>query len=379
VKLKISNRKVVFSLLCLSCITISFNVAAIAAAVPAIAADLHLPDFLVSRIIPSYMIPYGVGALLYAPLARRLSFRVIMASTMGLYAVSSLFCARIELINHFFLARIAAGITGAAVIPLGLLIIGNIFEKGTRGRLVGLFFGCSFVSSVVGVFLSGVASWRYLFYVPAILSAAAAFLILIVPSEDLNAKEKNSVNYFNIIYNNKIRNIFIFIFIISFLYHGLHKWFGVYLSRDYGLSQFNISLLFVLMAVFGFSGQIVGGYISDKNGRFVSCLSGILILGVATLFLIGHYPLWALAIILCGTSIGWTVGHNGASTALTDFPDENRAEVASLNSSVRFLSGGLGFFASAFFVEKSFSLTFFAIGILILLLAFFAPKAIGRD
>ncbi|MDP8265689.1 MAG: MFS transporter [Candidatus Aceula meridiana] len=357
----------------------SFNVAAIAAAVPAIAADLHLPDFLVSRVIPAYMIPYGIGALLYAPLARRLSFRVIMASTMGLYAVSSLLCARIELINHFFLARVATGITGAAVIPLGLLLIGKMFEKGVRGRLVGLFFGCSFFSSVVGVFLSGVASWRYLFYVPAFLGAVAAFLILIVPSKDLSAREKNSVNYFNIIYNNKIRNIFIFIFTISFLYHGIHKWFGVYLSRDYNLSQFNISLLFILMAVSGFVGQILGGYISDKKGRLVSSLLGILVLGFATLFFIGHYPLWILAIILCGTSIGWAIGHNGASTALTDFPDEHRAEVASLNSSARFLSGGLGFFASAFFVEKSFSLTFFTIGILMLLLTFFVPKAIGRN
>jgi uncharacterized membrane protein len=56
------------------------------------------------------------------------------------------------------------------------------------------------------------------------------------------------------------------------------------------------------------------------------------------------------------------------STVLTDFPDKYRAEMASLNSSVRFLSGGLGFYLSSFLIQKSFSLNFFVIGIMILAL-----------
>jgi hypothetical protein len=67
-------------------------------------------------------------------------------------------------------------------------------------------------------------------------------------------------------------------------------------------------------------------------------------------------------------SAGWTVGHNGVSTVLTDFPDKYRAELASLNSSIRFLSGGLGFYLSGFLIEKSFPLNFFIIGIFILAL-----------
>ncbi|MDP8264866.1 MAG: MFS transporter [Candidatus Aceula lacicola] len=372
----INIRKIVYGLLCLNCITISFNVAAIAAAVPGIAANLHLPDFLVSRIIPAYMIPYGIGALLYAPLARYFSFRLVMAASIGLYALGSLLCAQITSIDHFVIARILCGVAGAGVIPLGLIIIGKMFEKKVRGRLVGLFFGCSFVSSVAGVFLSGVADWRYLFYIPFVLGLLASFLIFIVKSDILEGRQKNPINYFNIIYNIKIRNIFIFIFIISFLYHGLHKWFGVYLNHDYGLNQLSISLIFVLMAVFGFAGQILGGFISDKRGRLMSCFVGILILGASTMLLVGHYPVWILAIILCATSIGWTIGHNGVSTVLTDFPEENRAEVASLNSSVRFLSGGLGFLATAPFVEKSFSVTFLCIGALMFLLILFVRKAV---
>ncbi len=353
--------------------------AAIAAAIPGISADLNIPDFLISRIIPAYMIPYGLGALLYAPLARYLSFRVLMAGSMGLYAMSSLLCAQSITMNHFLLARVACGLAGSGVIPLGLLIIGNVFDKNIRGRLVGLFFGCSFVSSIVGVMLSGLVNWRFLFYAPAVIGVLAAFFISIAGSDIFDCKQKKSVNYLKVIYNTNIRNIFIYIFIISFLYHGLHKWFGVYLSQDYHLSQLSISSLFVLMAIGGFLGQIIGGYISDKKGRFASCLLGIIILGTSTILLAGHYPIILLAVILCTTSIGWTVGHNGASTVLTDFPEDHRAEVASLNSSVRFLSGGLGFLVTAPFVQKSFSMTFLGLGVLMFLLILFVRKAVPEN
>jgi predicted MFS family arabinose efflux permease len=376
---KIDNRKIVFGLLCLNCFTISFNVAAIEAAIPSIASDLNLSALVVSNIIPSYLIPYGLGALIYAPLARFINYRFIMVVTMALFAVSNFICAQAHDMGFFFMPRLLTGLAGSAAIPLGLILIGKMFEKNVRGRLVGLFFGCSFMASIVGVFLSGVAHWRWLFYFPSMLGILAAFWALFIKSLDLDSYEKNSINYLNIIYNKKIRNIFIFIIIISSLYYGIHKWFGVYLSRDYGLSQFTVSMLFVLMAVTGFLGQIIGGVISDQKGRFLSCLIGIVLLGTCSALLVGHYPLFILVIVLCGTAVGWAVGHNGASTALTDFPEEHRAEVASLNSAVRFLAGGIGFMVSAPFVQKSFGGTFFVIGLLILCLTFFLRKAIPRD
>jgi hypothetical protein len=74
--------------------------------------------------------------------------------------------------------------------------------------------------------------------------------------------------------------------------------------------------------------------------------------------------------VLFAISVCWTIGHNGLSTVLADFPDEDRPIIASLNSAVRFISGGLGFQFSALFVGASFGLTFLGIGILILLLAY---------
>jgi hypothetical protein len=84
--------------------------------------------------------------------------------------------------------------------------------------------------------------------------------------------------------------------------------------------------------------------------------------------LLGHYPLWFLIVLLSALAASWSIGHNGISTILTDFPSRDRPLIASLNSSIRFIAGGIGFYISSLFVEGSFAISFFVIGLLMLIL-----------
>ena len=250
-----SDKKLIFVLLCLGNITISFNTGAVAAAIPLIGQDLHQPDFVVSKIVVFYMIPYGLGALLYAPLTRILSYRLILVIASLSYAFFSLLSGLSHSLDTILWAQIGAGIAAASSTPLSLMIIGELFDKDMRGRLVG-------------------------------------------------------------------------------------------------------------------------GYLSDKKGRLIACFAGIFILALGTMLLAGHYYLFAIPIILGLISMGWTINHNSVSTILTDFPDDDRPIMASLNSAVRFISGGLGFSLSRVFVEKSFPLTFLGIGILFFLVSLIIKRVI---
>ncbi len=371
-----SSKRFIFILLCLQCVIISFNVAAIAAVLPAMSRDLAISDILVSKIIPFYMIPYGLGALIYAPLVRKFSSRKLMILSMGVYAVSSVLCAVVPSLNQILFYRIVMGISAAAAIPLGLMLIGKIFEKEIRGRMVGLFFSSSFFASMLGIIASGILPWQWIFLIPGFLAFFTAILVFIVRSEYLGTMVGERVDYLAVFRKVEIRNVFIFIFLISMFYHAVQSWFGVYLARIYELNQLKISFYFVLIALGGALGQIVGGFITDKKGRFPACYLGIILLAISTMLLFPVLPLWLVGLVFVGFSMGWTIGHNGLSTVLTDFPDEHRAEIASLNSSFRFFSGGVGFSLSRIFVEKSFGLTFLGIGILMLALSFFVRRVV---
>lgn len=362
------NKTVVF-LICLGSISISFNTGAVAAAIPIISLDLGLPDLQVAKLVPYYMIPYGVGALMYALLTKHFTYRRVMFGAMLAYAFFSLMTGLTEKLSSMLLAQVGAGIAAASSTPLSLMIIGEFFEKEIRGRLVGAYFGCSFFASLIGMFFMGVVHWRWLFFIPAGLALLTAVSVYVFKSEILRVSHEASVDYFKIFREKHIRRVFIFIFLMSFLYHAVHKWYGLYLHTEYHLEKEMISWFLIIAAMCGLAGQNIGGYLSDKKGRTVTCLIGGVVLAAGTMSLAGHYPLIIVPVILGIIAMGWTVQHNSVSTILTDFPEQHRPMIASLNSSVRFASGGLGFLLSAYFVEKSFNLTFLGIGILFLLLS----------
>jgi predicted MFS family arabinose efflux permease len=271
-------------------------------------------------------------------------------------------------LTTILLAQIAAGIAAASSTPLGLMMIGDFFEKNVRGRLIGTYFGCSFFAAVGGMIFMGTVHWRWLFLVPAVLGAVTALCWIFFTNPLVNQGHKGSIDYLKALAKPHIRNVFLFIFAMSFLYHGVHKWYGVFLTREYGLDKTAISFILIIAAMAGLTGQQVGGHLSDKKGRLRACYVGMGALAAGVMLLSIHFPVALAVIILALIAIGWTISHNSVSTVLTDFPDDDRPLIASLNSSVRFISGGLGFSASKFFVAQSFSLTFLGIGVLILLL-----------
>lgn len=358
----------VFLILCLSQITISFNLAAVAAVIPSISRELGLSDLKVAHIIPHYLWAYGLGALIYAPLTRWFSIKRLLIAALLVFSITSLYCGITKSLNVLLIANIINGCAAASVVPLGLLTIGKHFDAEFRGRAVGLFFSSSFISALLGVLASGTIHWSFLFIIPSILGSISILIILLSNIPQISMPDGRVISYVKALVDRDVLRIFTFIFLMSFLYHGVYKWYGVYLDREYHFSQAMTSSLIFVTSVSGAFGQNFGGVMTDFKGRFFSVELGLGVLGVSTILLAGHYHVFYVAVILAMISAGWTVGHNGVSTVLTDFPDKYRAEMASLNSSVRFLSGGLGFYLSSFLIQKSFSLNFFVIGIMILAL-----------
>lgn len=343
---------------------------------PLMSQGLHESENVVSQLSAYYMIPYGLGALLYAPLARKMNVKWILASTMAVYGILNFVCAGNPLIGVILAARVLMGLAAACVIPLSLISIGGLFEKQIRGRMVGLFFSTSFIASVAGIAVSGLCDWRWLFIIPGILGIMTAVFMLFSVESICHPKDAPAIDYWRVFGQKNIREILLFIFVLSFLYHGIHKWLAVYLHRQYGLEQWAISSFFVLIALTGAFGQNLGGYITDRQGRDVACFWGVVLLAFATMALFLHYPLVVLAFVLTVFSLAWAVGHNGISTVLTDFPDEHRSEIAGLNSAIRFFSGGLGFFVGGPFVERNIALTFFGFGAAMLFSSAFIKKII---
>jgi len=319
------------------------------------------------------MIPYGLGALIYAPLIKIFRPKPIKIVTLFLFTAFSLLCGAAYSLNILLLSRILMGLAAASVIPLSLIIIGQIAEKQVRGRMVGTFFSSTFVASICGVFLSGILDWRWLFFIPAFLGLVTTGLVFFLFPDGMEKSKGLETNYLNLLLKKEVFRIFIFIFLLSMFYHATYNWLGVYLEKFYSLRQLQISGLLTLIGLSGAFGQVAGGFVSDKKGRMTSCYFGLILLAVSVMLLAAKFPVWMLILIFIGFGVGWTMNHNSLATILTDFPDRYRPEVSSLNSAVRFVSGGVGVAVSGLFIAKNFSLTYLGFGIMLLALSVFIP------
>ncbi len=360
---------VTFFLLCLEAALLSFNVAACSALVPSIAQELGRSPFVVGRIVWIYMLPYGLAAFLYGPLVRAFDAkRVELVCVLG-FSLANLAAAFSRSLEALFAARFFLGVFGASVTPLALILITRHTAESRRGKAVGVFFAASFFSSLAGLLLSGIVHWRLIFLVPAVFGALLwVALFIFLPSYQADATGF-ACNYVRALGNRRVASIFLFIFLVSLIYHGVQPWLGVYFSRVFGLGQLAVSLLLTLTSLAGIFGETLGGWAADSWGRLKTTRAGLLLMIVSVLLLIFRLPLAGLAVLMVVWGLGWTVNHAGVSTLLTDLPVEFINEAASLNSGVRFLSGGLGAAAAGVVMQYDFRAGFilFAAGFVILL------------
>lgn len=359
-----------FFILCLEGAVLSFNVAAAAALVPSIAKDFALSQFFTAKIVWLYMIPYGIAALIYGPLVRAVDAKRIELVCLVLFSLANLLAAFSKTIYILFFARFMMGLFGASVIPLGIILIAKHVAEKERGKSVGIFFGATFIASLAGLILSGIIHWRAIFLVPGILGfilCAAIYFYLPSFKQDTGVFK---INYINSFKNRAFLLIFTYIFFISLIYHGIQQWLAVYFSSNFGFSQFMISSLITLTSLSGIFGEAFGGVLADSLGRLKTVNFGILLMILAIFCLMMKLPLFLLAVVMAVWGMGWTFNHAGLSTMLTDLPKDFLNEAASLNSGIRFVSGGLGVTIGGLFMQKSFvfSFVFFGLSLLILLL-----------
>lgn len=370
-------KRATFIILCFEGAVLSFNVAACSALIPSISKDFGIAQFQAGPIVWLYMLAYGVSALFYGPLVRVFDAKKIELVCFLLFSFSNLLAAVSGNIIAFFTARFFMGVFGASVIPLVLILISNHTEVKNRGRLIGLFFSATFIASLLGVFFSGIIPWRLIFLIPAIFGFILwGFMYFYLPNF-VPDSQGLKINYLSALSNKNVVAIFTYIFLISLFYHGVQQWLAVYFSSQFKFSQFLVSMLITLTSLSGIFGEVIGGYLSDKIGRLKTVNFGIMFMILAVFSLLVKMPPVILVLIMIIWGLGWTFNHVSLSTMLTDLPKEFLNEAASLNSGVRFLSGGIGAVLSGIAMQKSFNTGFLIFGLCLIVLVLFTKKILG--
>jgi MFS family permease len=178
--LALKRRRRVFVGLILAMILAALDQSIVSTALPVIAGELGRLDHL-TWVVTAFMLTSTVSAPLYGKLSDMYGRKPFFAISIGLFLVASALCGAAHSMTALIGFRALQGLGAGGLMTMSQTLVGSIVPMRERGRYQGLFTGAFAVSSVasplLGGFITGHASWRWVFYVNLPIGTVSLALI----------------------------------------------------------------------------------------------------------------------------------------------------------------------------------------------------------
>src|SRR6202162_4062462 len=151
-------------------------------ALPAIQANFHATVVNVQWVVESYGLFLGALILVGGSLGDRFGRRLMFVAGVAIFALASVACGVASSIQQLIIARSIQGVGAALLVPGSLAIISTSFDEKSRGQAIGTWSGFTAITTaigpVLGGWLVGHASWRWVFFINIPLAAAVIVIAL---------------------------------------------------------------------------------------------------------------------------------------------------------------------------------------------------------
>src|SRR6202162_3306837 len=151
-------------------------------ALPALQASFHATVVDVQWVVESYGLLLSALILVGGSLGDLFGRRLVFLVGVAIFAVSSAGCGLASNINQLIIARSIQGVGAALLVPGSLAIISTSFDEKSRGQAIGTWSGFTAITTaigpVLGGWLVGHASWRWVFFINIPLAAAVIVISL---------------------------------------------------------------------------------------------------------------------------------------------------------------------------------------------------------
>ena len=172
----------------LAAIAFGLDLTVLNLALPTLSTALHASTSQLEWIVAAYSLALSVMLLPAGLLGDRFGRKKVILFALTLFGVSSLACAYSTSAGQLIAARVALGIGGAFILPLGLSTLTVFFNDKERPKALGLLFGANFASFPLGPILGGWLLTHYwwgsvfLINIPVVIVAIIAIAILLPES-----------------------------------------------------------------------------------------------------------------------------------------------------------------------------------------------------
>jgi predicted MFS family arabinose efflux permease len=353
------------------------SLAAFASAISARVTDPLLPNLSrefgvslgdASNVITFFAVAYGLSQLFFGPLGDRYGkYFVVACASIGC-ALTAALCAVAPNFQLLLAARLLAGATAAALIPLSMAWIGDVVPYQQRQPvlarfLVGHIFGLS-----MGAFFGGLAGdtfgWRLPFFGIALIFLVIGIVLLLlnrrlpaharVMHKAEGAAIPRMVKEFRqVLAKPWARMVLLTVALEGAFLYGAFAFIATHLHHTFGMS---LTASGAMVMLFGFGGLLFaaasGAFVSRLGEVGLSLWGGLFVAG--SLLTIGVTPVWWWAIPGCFfAGFGFYMLHNTLQTNATQMAPERRGAAVSSFACCYFMGQSVGVALAGAMVEQA--------------------------
>ncbi|MEN3293046.1 MAG: hypothetical protein V7642_2299 [Burkholderiales bacterium] len=353
------------------------SLAAFASAISARVTDPLLPNLSgefgmslgdASNVITFFSVAYGLSQLFFGPLGDRYGKYVVVACASIGCALTAALCAIAPNFQLLLAARLLAGATAGALIPLSMAWIGDVVPYQQRQPvlarfLVGQIFGLS-----MGAFFGGVAGdtfgWRFPFFGIAFIFLVIGIMLLalnrrlpaharLIHKAEGAAIPRMVREFRQVLAKPWARIILLTVVLEGAFLYGAFAFIATHLHNTFGMS---LTASGAMVMLYGFGGLLFaaasGAFVNRLGEVGLSLWGGLVVAG--SLLAVGVAPVWWWAIPGCFfAGLGFYMLHNTLQTNATQMAPERRGAAVSSFACSFFIGQSVGVAVAGAMVERA--------------------------
>lgn len=190
------RRTMILVAMCTALVAVIASVSGLNVAQQQLTSSLGATQSQLLWVINGYTVALAALLLAIGAIGDRWGRRHVLSAGLVLFASANVAAALASSPTMLILARVAAGVAAAMIMPVTLSVITSSFPKEERGRAVGVWAGFAGAGGILGLVGSAVLvdhfTWPWLFAGPTVLALAALAMTLSwVP----NSKEHHTARF----------------------------------------------------------------------------------------------------------------------------------------------------------------------------------------
>ena len=383
-----------FSCLSLAAMASGLSMRVNDALLPKLVTEFGVPLGTASQVISLFAIAYGLSQLLFGPAGDRFGKYRVIGWAAGACAVTTLGCALAPDFDALRIARVLAGATAAALIPLSMAWIGDVVPYDRRQPILARFLIGQIVGLSAGVWLGGFAadhlSWRAPYFAIGGLFAVVSVALFAVNrrlparARAMNPAGGSAVGrvvseFASVMARPWARVILGMVFLEGMFLYGPFAFLASHLHQTFGLSLSSAGAVVMLFGFGGFVFAVLSGRMVARLGEVGLARWGGSFMGIA-LLTIAYAPGWGWALAGCLLlGFGYYMLHNTLQVNATQMAPDRRGAAVSAFASCFFLGQSAGVWLGGLWLGAIGTAGFLAIGAIgVLGVAFMFAELRGR-